>query len=165
MKTWLIEAPIALRGADSSHLKHSRQHHHRAPLSIITSSSQHHHHLSAFYWLKCQTLLNAPPSPRLPRSSDHRFLVRASAFLLNFCPPATSMKAGNHTEEQSRGVRGHLLTFASSLIFQIISSMQAVASSLESWPSTEKTRTSYKQRSNIVFFLSPVCSYVSRHWS
>lgn len=164
MKTWLIEAPIALRGADSSHLKHSRQHHHRAPLIIITellsaSSSP----LSLLLIKMSNSAQRPPPSPRLPRSSDHRFLVRASAFLLNFCPPATSMKAGNHTEEQSRGVRGHLLTFASSLIFQIISSMQAVASSLESWPSTEKTRTSYKQRSNIVFFLSPVCSYVARH--
>lgn len=35
-----------------------------------------------------------------------------------------------------RDVRGHLLTLASSLIFHIMSSMQAAASSLESWPST-----------------------------
>lgn len=163
MKTWLIEAPIALRGADSSHLKHSRQHHHRAPLIIITELLSASSSPLSLLLIKMSNSAQRPPSPRLPRSSDHRFLVRASAFLLNFCPPATSMKAGNHTEEQSRGVRGHLLTFASSLIFQIISSMQAVASSLESWPSTEKTRTSYKQRSNIVFFLSPVCSYVARH--
>lgn len=45
-------------------------------------------------------------------------------------------------QEDSRETRtGHRFTFASSLIFHTISSMQALASSLESCPSTGDTNT------------------------
>lgn len=47
--------------------------------------------------------------------------------------------------ERAGRVRGHLFTLASSLIFQIMSSMQARASSLESCPPTGKRQETYIQ--------------------
>lgn len=54
------------------------------------------------------------------------FSLQSSVFSLSSCIDKKVQKE----------VKGHLLTLASSLIFQIISSMQAQASSLESCPST-----------------------------
>lgn len=55
-------------------------------------------------------------------------------------------------------VRGHLLTLASSLIFQIMSSMQAAASSLESWPSATERKPGDDNVKNKAFIWDRIAS-------
>lgn len=127
MKTLLIWAPIALKGP--------------AVLWFSPVGSDNRRPSSGFYLLKTSTCVNHPSLPPLPPHPDTLTLtlweqVQASRTSLSPC----SQREGNKLNwgQWSREVRGHLLTFASSLIFQNISSMQADASSLESWPSTGK---------------------------